>query len=171
MCYLNSVTMSVTRDGGQTFFNNNWKCLCLCNALYSLLSFFSFFLLSFHFLLLSINSYLTFAGWTATTSKCHNQNGEELESLLQLQSTGTISLLSLCYSFLSKAMCSLRILYFSHGVLFWAITYIKEIMIMAGRTFYKGLLCRQWLFLSVELPSLSLKWEWEVHNHRSTLPC
>lgn len=172
VCRLNSVTMSVTHDGGQTFFLTIIRNVCVFVMLCILCSAsFLFSPLSFHFLLLSVNSYLTSAGWTATTSKCHNQNGEELESLLHLQSTGMISLLSLRSSFLNNAMCSLRILYFLHSVLFWAITYIREIMIMAERIFYKGLLCRQWLFLSVELSSQSLKWEWQVYNHRSSLPC
>lgn len=161
VCSLTCVTISVVcdtcSDGGQTiylfhfcgsivaFFSKYKKKkkernLCFFVTLHILISTSFLFLLSFHFLLPSVNSHLISAGWTTLTSKCHNQNGEELKSLLQVRSTGRVLLLSLCPSFLNRAVFSLGMLrfcpVFCSEIWRLAIVYIMKIMIIAEIFFF-----------------------------------
>lgn len=127
-CCLNCITMSVTQDtcsdGGQTIYPFHLSVLfsvgflfkkkkktpnffaSLDHSIFScqLLFFFPPFILFFSF---PYNLHLISAEWTTTASECHNQNRKEHKSLLQLQNTGRISLLSLCPSFTNKAMSNL----------------------------------------------------------------
>lgn len=116
-----SVTQDTCSDGGRTIYlfcslwafcskaKKNSASLDHSTVSCQLLFFFPAFI---PFSSFPYNLHLMSAGWTATASECHNQNREEHKSLLQLQNTGRILLLSLCPSFTNKAMSSLGLLCF-----------------------------------------------------------